>query len=63
MENWQRNLDAIARGKGSPQARDEECLICEICKDDEIKPDRDEQIIKKKLTKRVGMNPKNITAD
>ena len=33
MENWQRNLDAIARGKGSPQARDEGCQMCNEEKD------------------------------
>ena len=27
MENWQRNLEAIARGKGSSQARDEDEII------------------------------------
>lgn len=35
MENWQRNLEVIARSKGSPQARDEGCQDnsgrCEIC--------------------------------
>ena len=29
MNNYFANLEAIARGKGSPQARDEGCLICE----------------------------------
>ena len=27
MENWQRNLEAIARGKGSSQSRDEDEII------------------------------------
>ena len=38
MENWQRNLEVIARGKGSSQARDEGCQDtagrCEICFDE-----------------------------
>ena len=29
MENWQRNLEVIARGKGSPQVRDEGCKMCQ----------------------------------
>lgn len=41
MENWHKNLEVIARGKGSPQARyhDEECLVCNErrceCEEDE----------------------------
>ncbi len=28
MDNQHKNLEAIARGKGSPQARDEGCQMC-----------------------------------
>ena len=36
MENWHKNLETIARGKGSPQARD---AGCRICREDEEEKD------------------------
>jgi galactose-1-phosphate uridylyltransferase len=37
MEQWQRNLEVIRRGKGSDQARhhDRECPICNNDKEEE----------------------------